>query len=123
MLDDPRGCISVADVFADTLLALIMAEQAYFMDFVKVSKECRLDHIDLDICWQELIAKANVGHQNRLSASFTALVGTTGGGYTRQQKNLFRVLLKNFIDELVALIADTALPIIVSVSTAPELNV
>lgn len=96
ILEDPRGCVAVVDTLADTLLALVLAEQAHFQQFV-----------------QGLIATANGVHQTKLGEMFMALVSGNGlsGQYTRQQKVPFRAALKLFVEQVVGLVAETAVPI------------
>jgi hypothetical protein len=105
LLEDPQGSHAILETLSDTLLALILAEQAHFQSHV-----------------QRLIAEATPVHQAPLGAMFTTLVSGNGlsGHYTRPQKMAFRACLKTFTEQAVALVASTSAPLIRSEAAAPK---
>ena len=112
--------MGIVETLADTLLALILAEQApscrNCVNLTPLSTNTRhsVGQAQFQSLAQGLIAQASAAHQAPLGAMFTTLVSGNGlsGQYTRPQKMAFRTALKAFAEQAGQLVASTATPII-----------
>jgi len=98
MLVDPGGTLAHVDVLSDTIFALILSEKASFEGLV-----------------QGLLIEVHEVHRQGLAAAFTTLVTNNGfcEDYTRPRRMAFRANVKSFIEALLHLISQHAMPLLI----------
>jgi len=95
MLEDPGSGLAAIELLADTLLALMLAEQATFQSTV-----------------QRMITEASEKHRARLGEIFTGLISGLSGEYTRPAKMSFRGALRQALELVVSLVATSGTPVL-----------